>query len=256
MTATYDAYLLFLLVLTRMTGALLLNPILGRRNVPAMVKISLALMLAIVVTPTLTAPAPSFPTPLSFMLALIREMLIGYALGLVMNLFISWVLVAGEAMDMEMGTSVSKIYDPASGASLPLTGTALNVMLTLIFFASNSHLTLIRIMAQSLQMFPPGPRMIAADVGQTIAMMLGNILILSLKLAMPVLAIELLSEAGMGALMRIVPQINVFVVGLQIKLGIGLLIVVLALPAISRLMDLALTEMFQQLQKSLAVMLG
>lgn len=255
MTLAYETYLMYLLVFTRMTGALLFNPFLGRRSVPAIVKMGLALLLTVIIAPTLTSSAPSFPTPLSFMLALLREMLLGYALGLIVNLFLAWILMAGEVMDMEMGTSVSKIYDPQSSISMPITGSVLNVMLTLVFFASNGHLTLIRIVASSIAMFPPGPQMVAFDVGQNIAVMMGDILILALKLAMPVLAIELLSEAGLGVLMRIVPQINVFVVGIQIKLGIGLMVVVLALPAVSRLMDTTLTQMFEELQRNLAILL-
>jgi flagellar biosynthetic protein FliR len=156
---------------------------------------------------------------------------------------------------MEMGTSVSKIYDPQSGVSMPVTGTALNIMLVLIFFSTNGHLTLIKIVATSLQMFPPGPQMVGFAVGQYITMMLGDMIVLALKLAMPVLAIELLSEAGLGVLMRIVPQINVFVVGIQIKMGIGLAVVVLALPAISRLIDFSLGQMFEAMQKGIQIML-
>ena len=256
MTLDYNSYLVSLLVLTRLTGALLFNPLLGRRSVPAIAKVGLALILTVVIFPTLKLPAVAFHTPLSFMLAIIRELLIGYALGLVMNLFIAWVLMAGEIMDMEMGASVSKIYDPQSGISMPITGTALNILFTLIFFATDGHLTLIKIVANSLTMFPPGPQMVAFEVGQYLTMMLGDMLTLAMKLAMPVLAIELLTEAGLGVLMRIVPQINVFVVGIQIKLAIGLLVVVLALPAITRLIDFSMGQMFEAMQKGIQMMLA
>lgn len=255
MTLDYNGYLVSLLVLTRLTGALLFNPLLGRRSVPAIAKVGLALLLTVIIFPTLKLEAVAFPTPLSFMLALVREMLIGYAMGLVVNLFIAWVLMAGEIMDMEMGSSVSKIYDPQSGISMPITGTALNIMFTLIFFSTNGHLTLIKIVADSLTMFPPGPQMVSFEVGHYLTMMLGDMIMLALKLAMPVLAIELLSEAGLGVLMRIVPQINVFVVGIQIKLAIGLMVVVLALPAISRLIDFSLGQMFEAMRKGVQIML-
>ena len=256
MTLDYNGYLVSLLVLTRLTGALLFNPFLGRRSVPTIAKIGLALLLTVVIFPTLKLTQVAFPSPLSFMLALVRELLIGYALGLTMNLFIACVLMAGEIMDMEMGSSVSKIYDPQSGISMPITGTALNIMFTLIFFSTNGHLTLIRIVAASLEMFPPGPQMVSFEVGQYLTMMLGDMITLALKLAMPVLAIELLGEAGLGVLMRIVPQINVFVVGIQIKLAIGLVVVVLALPAISRLIDFSLGQMFEAMQKGVSMMLA
>ncbi len=256
MTLEYSHVFLFLLVLTRMTGALLFNPFLGRRSVPAIAKMGLALLITIIVVPTINPPSISFPTSISFMLALVRELLLGYAMGLIMNLFSSWVLTAGEVMDMEMGLSVSKIYDPQSGVSMPVSGSVFNVMLTLIFFASGGHLTFLRIVADSMVTFPPGSGTLGLEIGGHLVAMLGNALILSLKLGMPVLAIELLAEAGLGTLMRIVPQIDVFSVGLQMKLAIGLIVVVLALPPTARLMEASLSQMFDQLQKGIAIMLS
>lgn len=252
---SYDQFLRFLLVFTRMSGLLLFNPLLSRKSVPVIVKVGLALLLAFVITPTLYALPLDFPTPISFMLSVGREMLLGLALGLIMNVTMSWLLMAGEVMDMEMGLSVSKIYDPQSGISMPVSGNAFNILFTLIFFASDGHLTLIRIVADSLSTFPPGPYMIGLDVGPHIVDMMGQILLLMLKLAMPVMAVELLNEAGLGVLMRIAPQINIFVVGIQLKLLIGLAVVVLAMPSITRLMDATIVQMFKHMQAGIALML-
>jgi flagellar biosynthetic protein FliR len=255
-TLTTGQIFLFLLVLTRMAGAILFNPLLGRRSVPAILKMGLALLVTILVFPTITATPPTYETTISFMLAVAWEMLVGYAIGLIMDLFISWVLMAGEIMDMEMGLSVSKIYDPQSGISMPVSGSVFNVFLTLIFFISNGHLTFIRILAVSMQVFPPGTGNVGYEIGNLLVTMLYDTMLLSLKLGMPVLVIELLSEAGLGTLMRMVPQINVFSVGLQLKLIVGLLVVILALPAAARLMDTSLTQFFDQMQKGIAAMLS
>ncbi len=252
----FDNYMLLLLVFARMSGALLFHPFLGRRNVPVIVKVGLALLASILITPVLTVPSPVFASTISFVLSLLKEMLVGYALGFLMNLFMSFVLMAGEAMDMELGLGMGRIYDPQSNVSMPATGTVFHLMLTLFFFSSNGHLTLIRLLGSSCHLFPPGPAFFDFNAGSYLALILGDMLLLALKLAMPVLATELLTEAGMGVLMRIVPQINMFVAGLQVKLAIGLAIVILALPATSRLMDDALTQMFSKLQESLAVMLS
>ena len=252
----FGNYMLFLMVFARLMGALLFHPFLGRRNVPTIAKIGLAMLTALLLTPVLKVPVPVFSTTLSLMLSFLKEMAVGYALGLLMNLFLSWVLMAGEAMDMEMGLGMGRIYDPQSNVSMPATGTVFHLMLTLIFFSSNGHLTLIRILAGSCQLFPPGPAFFDFQAGSSLALLLKDMLLLALKLAMPVFAIELLTEAGMGVLMRIVPQINMFVAGLQVKLFVGLAIIILALPAASRLMDDTLAQMYQKLQESLAVMLS
>lgn len=252
----FSNFMLLLLVFARMSGALLFHPFFGRRNVPAIAKIGLALLAAILLTPVLQLPSPVFSSTISLMLSFLKEMLVGYALGFLMNLFLSFVLMAGEAIDMEIGLSMGRIYDPQSNVSMPATGTVFHLMLTLFFFSSNGHLTLIRILANSCRLFPPGPAFFDFQAGSYLALMLGDMLVLALKLAMPVIATELLTEAGMGVLMRVVPQINVFVAGLQVKLAIGLVIIILALPAASRLMDDTLAQMYEKLQESLAVMLS
>ena len=150
----FSNYMLLLLVFARMSGALLFHPLLGRRNVPAIAKIGLALLASILLTPVLTVPPPVFTSTISFMLSVLKEMVVGYVLGFVMNLFLSFVLMAGEVMDMEIGLGMGKIYDPQSSVSMPVTGTVFNLMITLIFFFSNGHLTLIRILANSCQVFP------------------------------------------------------------------------------------------------------
>jgi flagellar biosynthetic protein FliR len=254
MTINLDRYLLFLLVFARMSGALLFHPFLGRRSVPTIVKVGLALLTAILLTPVLQVKEPVFPSTLAFMLSLGKEMLLGYAVGFIMNLFVSWVLMAGEAVDMELGVGMGRIYDPQSGSNMSLSGSMFQLMLTLCFFVSNGHLTLIRIMSTSCQLFPPGPALFDFEAGNYIALLMADVLVLALKLAMPVFAIELLAEAGMGVLMRIVPQINVFVAGLQVKLAIGLLVIILVLPAVAKLMDASIAQMYEKLQQTLVVM--
>lgn len=253
-TIQFERYLLFLLVFARMSGALLFHPFLGRKNVPAIAKIGLALLASLLLTPVLQVETPAFSSTLSFMLSLVKEMLLGYAVGLVMNLFVSWVLMAGEAIDMELGVGMGRIYDPQSGSNLSLSGNMFQLMLSLCFFVSNGHLTLIRIMSASCQLFPPGPAFFNFEAGHYIALLIADVLVLALKLAMPVFAIELLAEAGMGVLMRIVPQINVFVAGLQVKLAVGLMVIILVLPAVAKLMDASIAQMYEKLQESMVIM--
>ena len=223
---------------------------------PAYVKMGLALLTTILLTPVLRVPVPVFTTTIAMLLAFLKEMLVGYMMGLVMNLFMTWVLMAGEVVDMELGLSMGRAFDPQTSMSMSATGTLYNQMLTLMFFTSNGHLTLIRILASSCQLFPPGSALFNVQAGSYLPLMMGDMVLLMLKLAMPVLAIELLTEAGMGVLMRIVPQVNVFVAGLQVKIVVGLTITILALPAAAKLMDNTLAQMYTKVQDAVAVMLS
>ncbi len=256
LTIEFSNFMLFLLVFARISSALLFHPFFGRRNVPAIAKIGLALLTAVLLTPVLRVPQPVFTTTISLLLAFLKEMMVGYTMGLLMHLFMTWVLMTGEVVDMELGLSMGRAFDPQSNMSMSASGMVFNLMITLIFFTSNGHLTLIRILASSCQLFPPGTAFFNHQAGSYLALMLGDMLLLMLKLAMPVLAIELLTEAGMGVLMRIVPQVNVFVAGLQVKIVVGLAITILALPAASKLMDTTLTHMYTKIQDTTAILLS
>jgi flagellar biosynthetic protein FliR len=251
----WSSYIVFLYVLTRMSGVFIFNPFFGRKNVPAIVKMGLALLCAILVTPTLEQAAPESASGLIFMLALLKELFVGYMMGFVINLFLSWVLMAGEIGDIQIGLGMSKIYDQHSNIAMPVTGTIYNIMLTLIFFASNGHLTLIKIAAASCRAFPPGMIVINPQVASYLVELFGEMLSLAVKLAIPVIAIELLAEAGMGVLMRTVPQINVFVAGIQIKLIIGLVTMILAMTSVGAIFGNAVDYMFDKLEDCVILML-
>ncbi|MHC1695476.1 MAG: flagellar biosynthetic protein FliR [Eubacteriales bacterium] len=248
----YSNYILFLLVFTRMTGMLLFNPFFARRNIPAVIKIGLALILSFMIMPTLSVQI-EYPSLFVFTVYLIKELLIGYVFGLVINIFISWIFMAGEIVDLQLGISMSKIYDPSSNVSMPLTGSIYNVLYILIFFVGNGHLSIIKIMARSCQIFPCGSDLFNTSVASFIVLLLGDAISLAAKMAMPILAIELLTEAGLGVLMRTVPQINVFVVGLQLKLLVGLYVIIAFLPSAANLMDDTTGVMFDQAQKALSL---
>jgi len=158
---------------------------------------------------------------------LIKEFAVGYLLGMVVNLFFSVVTVSGEVSDMQMGLAMSQMYDPGSNVNMPITGAFYNIALMLLFFLTNSHGTLLQVLILSFRAVPVDSIYFNPEIGMYIMQLFGNILILCLQFALPVIAAELITETGVGIVMRAVPQINVFVVGLQLKIlaGIGIMLI-------------------------------
>jgi flagellar biosynthetic protein FliR len=243
----FNRYLLFLLVLVRMTGMVVFNPVYGRRNIPANLKVGFAFVLAMIVTSSLPDAALEFDGLPMFALACFKELLVGFLASFVFQLFLSSFQMAGEIIDLQLGVGMSKVYDPQSNVSMPLTGSIYNLIFMLMFFAGNGHLTMIKIIAISFQILPAGPQLINPAAGGFIIELFGNILILAIKIALPIVALEVIVEFGMGILMRTVPQINIFVAGLQIKLLIGIIIIVLLMPSISNLIDMTITTMLNNI---------
>ena len=250
------ALVLFLLITARMTGCILFNPLLGRRGIPGMVKSGLILLLSLCVY-SMTPPGGEMPSTLwGLAFAFLMELLLGYVLGLVVNIFFYIPLMAGSVIDMQMGLSMGATYDPSSGAQVTVTSTLLNVLMSLLFFVSNAHHTLLLIMAGSGRVVPFGRVALGEDFYPAMIEIFIECTILGVKLCMPVLAAELMGQVGMGILMKAIPQINVFAINIELKVLIGLTLTLILMVPFSEFLLEAESEMLLTLQRLLPLMSG
>lgn len=224
---------LFELIFMRMSGFLLFNPLLGRSNLPAMVKTGMALVLSILVFGTAGTGVPQPDTLVELAFRLLLELGIGLVLGFVMRVVFSVVQIGGEAIDTQMGMTMAQIYDASSQANLSVTASLLNILLILDFFAENGHYTLMRLLTTSGELVPYGAAALGDGVYAYVIELFLACMLLAVKLAMPILAAELLGEVGMGVLMKAIPQINAFVINIELKVIIGLLLFFLLLTPIN-----------------------
>lgn len=224
---------LFELIFMRMSGFLLFNPLLGRSNLPAMVKTGMALVLSILVFGTAGTGVPQPDTLVELAFRLLLELGIGLVLGFVMRVVFSVVQIGGEVIDTQMGMTMAQIYDASSQANLSVTASLLNILLILDFFAENGHYTLMRLLTTSGELVPYGAAALGDGVYANVIELFLACMLLAVKLAMPILAAELLGEVGMGVLMKAIPQINAFVINIELKVIIGLLLFFLLLTPIN-----------------------
>jgi len=214
--------MVFVLVMIRMTGMMVLHPILGRNNIPTQLSVGFAFVLTILLTASLPFPVLPDPNLANLIFMAISEMLIGLAAGMISHLFFSVLIIAGELIDMQMGIAMAKIFEPGSNASVALTANMFNMMFILTFFVTNNHLTFIRLTAQTFDVIPLGTIGITLDALFYLPNLLSTILLFAIKLALPIVVVELIVTMAVGIMMRIVPQISVFVVSIQLRLIIGI----------------------------------
>jgi flagellar biosynthetic protein FliR len=215
-----------------MTGVIFFNPIFGRGSVPAMVKIGLSLGIALNVTYGLTDFYVADYTTIDLLISMIREFAVGYAIGFIMQLFLSIFHIGGELMDLQLGFSMAQMYDPSTNSQVSVTGNVLTIMYVLLFFITNSHLALLAIAARSYHVVPVGLGGISGKIGVYIIELFGYILVYAVQLALPIIITEILTEVAVGILMRVVPNINVFVVNLQLKILVGLVVLMTIIPVL------------------------
>ncbi len=255
LSSIFNTYQLFLLILIRMSGAILLNPILGRRNIPNLVKAGMTFGLAAALTASTTVAVPTFTSVLDFIFKALIEFAVGYTISMIMNLFLSTILMAAELIDMQMGIGMSKVFDPSSNLSSPVSGSVYNAFFILLFFASDGHITLFKLLSDSVTAIPCGSAIKLSRAALAVAGMMGSALTLSLKFALPIVAIEFISEVGLGVLTRAVPHVNVFSVGVQLKLVVGLLVLVILAPLFGGFCDSLYIKMFTEISGAIRQMM-
>jgi flagellar biosynthesis protein FliR len=251
--AQLNAWLASLLwPLARILGLVMAAPVLGHGTIPARVKIGLGVFITLIIAPTLP-PLPAVPlmSP-GGLFTLIMQVLIGVAMGLVMRLAFSAVEAAGEIIGMQMGLGFASFYDPQSASNLNTLSSFLGLLASLAFLAINGHLLLLGVLAESFAVLPisaqplPGSAMLAVAQAGSLIFSYG------VQLALPLIAILLMTNLALAILTRSAPQLNIFAIGFPITLGVGLIGFDLSLPYLAG----QTTTLFQSVLDALQQVVG
>ena len=229
---------LFIYINARVSGFIIFNPILGRNNVPATFRTGMALVLSLFVVGVTRQEAPAPTGVLELLIHLLLEMALGFLLGMAVNFFFYIAQLGGHMIDTQMGMTMNQMYDPGSQSNVSVTGMILNVLMTMLFFAAGGHLTLLRIFLTSEEIVPLGAVSIGPPAYQYLLELFVQCTVLAVKMCMPIMAAELIAQVGMGVLMKVIPQINVFTINIDIKILVGLvLLLMLIVPFSEYLID-------------------
>ena len=244
-----DRYLIFMLVMLRMTGLFMLNPIFSRLGVPQMVNAGLAFVIAICIAGARVFPALPEMNFFNFFYFALKELAVGMVAGFIIRMFLSIFIVGGEVIDMHLGIGMAKAFDPQTNASVSISAQLLNIMFTVGFFTSNTHLTLIQMTASTFDIIPLGELTFSPEALYALPELYTLIFLLSIRLCMPVIVMEGITTFAVGMVMRVIPQINIFVVQIQLKLMLGMLVMVMLVPAFSGFCENVLFMCLENIQE-------
>lgn len=219
----WTAFTLLLMILMRVSGFILFNPIFGRSGIPRFFIAGYIIVLSYAVYGTYGGGSIHIPdTMLELALRLMLELSLGLTVGMVMRFFFYIPEQAGEQIDAQMGMSMARTYDPNTQSQTTTTANLFNMMALMLFFAARGHITLLRLMLTSGEIVPFGTASLGPNVSERVAVLFAECVVLAFKLSMPILGAELLGQIGMGVLMKAIPQINVFSINIELKVLIGL----------------------------------
>lgn len=242
----------FLLVLSRMTGIFFLTPVIGSRNIPIQVRIGISLFLAFATYPFVVVPASlGLESPLLFAGNIIKELFVGLLIGYIGLLFFSAVLIAGQVIDMQMGFGLVNVIDPLSQTQVPVMGQFKYLIAMLIFLMVNGHHWFLLAVTRSFEIIPVGGLILTSKLSGAVISAFGEVLLMSIKIAFPILGTLLIVDVCLGILARTMPQMNVFIVGFPLKIAVGLAIFVAVLPLLSNIFF----KLFEKMHENIYIIL-
>jgi flagellar biosynthetic protein FliR len=231
-----------MLVSLRLGVVMLMTPVFATMGMPIQVRVLMVLALSATLvsgmSPELTATALMSAGDLA--LAAANELVVGSLLAFALFAGFAAFQFAGRIMDIQMGFGVAGLLDPATRNHAPLLGMVLNLTAVVTFFLIGGHHLLLRGLAFSLERIPPGSRLTGLPLG-TVVEQFGAMFVYAALLAAPVMTVILLVDIGMAMMARTMPQMNVFIVGLPLKIFVGLVVLAISLgfigPAFVRVFD-------------------
>lgn len=229
--AQLNAWLIsFIWPLTRILGLIMLAPVFGHSSVPRRVKIGLGVFIALIIAPTLP-PMPDVGLGSWYgLFILIQQLLIGMAIGFIMRIVFAAVEAAGEIVGLQMGLGFASFFDPQSAGQTIVISQFFNLLASLLFLAVNAHLLLLGILVESFKSLPISPQPLSAAGFYSVANYGSVVFSVGLQLALPLIAILLMTNLALGILTRSAPQLNIFAIGFPITLGVGLIALDITLP--------------------------
>jgi len=241
----------FILLFFRVTALMTSSPLFGRKNVPNMARAGFCLILTYV----LYSASPDLlrviepQTLLEYAVLCIKELLFGLALGYVTTLFFSITHVAGYVIDMHMGFGMVNVMDIQNNVSVPITGNILYTLMTLSFFGVNGHHQLIYILKTTMVSIPIGQVYFSAQIAMAALEVFVLAFVMAVNISIPVIAAGLLSELIVGFVLRVAPQLDMFVLGIPLKIILGLLILILIMPVYVSFTNAVFTQIYASIDK-------
>lgn len=224
---------------------IILAPVFGARGVPTLIRLSLAGCFTVVVYPLVFATNPTIPSEmLPYVAVVIKEVLVGLVIGYVIYLLTAILQGAGQLIDFQMGFTMGAAIDPVYGAQSPMMGNFQMVLATMLLLSTNAHHYLIAAMVKSYAFIPLNPSNLPIDYHFFVELV-AHVFSLSIQMGLPVFGALVVSDIGVGLLMRTAPQFNIFSVVFPVKVIFGLIILFLSVSffgeAVSHLFKMNMT---------------
>lgn len=239
---------LFMLIATRLSAMMVVAPVFSSRTVPVRLKAGLVIIISWISLPLVAESGGTVPDGIVALAILgVKEAIIGFAFGLVAQFLFAAVQTAGAFIDVTAGFAISQTLDPASNTSISILGRWYNLIAVSSFLALGGHQLLVAGVVRSFTLAPPlsGPDVTAVVSG--VLERADDILLVVVQIGAPIIGALLVTDVTLGVISRSVPQMNIFIVGLPLKIIVALAGSAILLPAFISLTNSLAGRMFSDM---------
>jgi flagellar biosynthetic protein FliR len=251
LAAFYDSIDVYLLIFVRVLAFFLYVPVISSMNIPVQVKITVAVCLsaAIFSSGTVTI-GPYDDTITGYFTLIVHEFITGVFFGYILYFIFASVLYAGQIIDYKIGFAMVNVLDPMTQIQVPIVGNSLFLLVNAMLVISGGVHSFVHAFFYTFQVLPIGAGSMVgnAPLAWYVLMMFTNFLLMGVKIALPILASMMVIDAALGILVKAVPQMNIFVVGMPMKVLVGLILLfTILIPSFgfvfNQLFDTAINEL-------------
>lgn len=235
----------FLLILTRVSCFVFVAPFFSMRNTPTRVRIGLSVFVSLLLYQTLTpSDIVVFSTVMEYAVIVIKEAVAGLLIGFGATICTSIVNFAGSIADMETGLSMATLMDPTTRENTSITGVLYQYILMMMLIVTGMYRYLLGALADSFILIPVNGAVFHGDLlVEAMLRFLGEYVIIGFRIVLPIFCAILLLNAVLGVLAKVSPQINMFAVGIQLKILVGLSVIFFTAGILPGMADFVFNEM-------------
>ena len=219
---SYGDLELFLLIFVRVASFVYIAPFFSMSNTPSRVRVGLAFFISVLLYQTGPEQEAAYDTLTGYTIIVMKEAVTGFLIGFGANLCTAVISFAGQIADMEMGLSMASLFDPATKQQTTITGVYYNYMVLLLLMISGMHRYLLKALAETYELIPINGAVFHDDaLLQALITFMGDYIIVGFRICLPIFAVMIILNAVLGILAKVSPQLNMFAVGIQMKVLVG-----------------------------------
>lgn len=232
----------FLIVVTRIASFMHIAPFFGMTNTPVRVKVGFSIFTAMLITAAIPLELPEYSNMMGYAFLIVKESITGLLIGFSAFMCSSTVLFAGRMIDMEIGMSMATIFDATTKSQASLTGSFYQYLLLAFMIVTNMHHFLLSALVDSYRVIPLGGIRLSGMYDKMLEFF-ADYFILGFRIVLPIFAVTLLLNIILAILAKVAPQMNMFAVGLQLKVLLGLFVLFLLAGMLPAMADFIFDKM-------------